>query len=220
MADGGARLIIAPEVAQLEVRATYLVAELDTRVVSAAFEEYRAALCEKLLAQYSEEFVQNDPVLEGYRELRRRIGRSVRKYPCSTESLIGFLRRKGTLPSINLVVDIYNCVSLETRLTLGAHDLDRVSGNIHLRLAGGDEHFVPLGSDREEAVGAGEYCYIDDGNEVLCRLDYRQCDRTKLGTATRRCFFIIQGNPHTTPEDVENGKARLAQLLDKYCKTD
>ena len=31
MADGGARLIIAPEVAQLEVRATYLVAELDAK---------------------------------------------------------------------------------------------------------------------------------------------------------------------------------------------
>ena len=221
MVGGEVELVIAPEVLRLGVVATYLVVEgLDNREGDEGFERYREELCERLVGEYDEDFVRDDPVLEGFRELRRRIGRSIRKYPCSTESLIGFLRRRGGLPSINLAVDIYNCVCLETRLTLGAHDLDRVTGQINLRLARGDEHFVPLGSDKVEAVGAGEYCYIDDGDEVLCRLDYRQCDRTKVGVETTRAFFIIQGNAHTTEEDLERAKTRLAELLDTYCKAD
>ena len=36
-------------------------------------------------------------------------------------------------------------VSIETRLSLGAHDIERVHGDISLRLAKGDEYFVPLG---------------------------------------------------------------------------
>ena len=34
----------------------------------------------------------------------------------------------GELPAIHPAVDIYNCVALESRLTLGAHDMGRVDG--------------------------------------------------------------------------------------------
>lgn len=212
-------LVIAPEVVALGVPATYLVVDdLQNGQSDPEFESYKADLAEALREEYTPEFVKRDPVLEGYRELRRRIGRSIRKYPCSSESLIGVLGRTGGAPSINLAVDIYNCLCLETRLTLGAHDLDQVTGNINLRLARGDELFRPLGSERVETVGEGEYCYIDDGGQVLCRLDYRQCDRTKVGLGTRRAFFIIQGNPATSAGDLESARARLAELLDTYCR--
>ena len=220
MTSGSTQLVVAPEVSGLGIVATYLVVEdLNNRETDPEFERYKADLCERLREEYTETFVKDDPTVEGFRELRRRIGRSVRKYPCSIESLIGCLSRTGGIPSISLAVDIYNCVSLETRLTLGAHDLDHVVGDITPRLATGDERFVPLGRSQPEKVGAGDYCYIDDSDEVLCWLDCKQGDKTKLTAETTRCLFIVQGNPNTPVADIERAKTRLAELIGKYCRT-
>ena len=218
MAGREVRLSVAPEVSELGVVATCLVVgKVRNRASDPDFERYRQELCERLREEYTEDFVRNDPLLEGFRELRRRIGRSNRRYPCSTESLIGYLRRTGTIPSINLAVDIYNCVSLETLLTLGGHDIARIDGQVTLRFPRGDERFVPLGSAEPQAVSAGEYCYIDDNDNVLCRLDYKQGDETKITLQTTDCFYIIQGNPNTTSEGLCRAKARLLELAEKYC---
>jgi len=210
-----ARLVIDPEVAELGVVATYLVVtNLRNRKSDAEFERHKTEACKRLREEYTEAFVRDDPVIAGFRELRRRIGRSARKYPCSIEGLISSLVRTGGIPSINLAVDMYNLVSLETRLTLGAHDLDRVAGDITLRMARGGESFVPLGGGKLETVAAGDYHYVDEGGEVLCRLDYRQGDKTKVTLDTRRCLFIIQGNPNTPMASVEAARDQLGGLID------
>ena len=211
------RLVVSPEAAQLGLVTTFHVDEnLLNRAGDNQFDQFKESLCARYCELYTPDFVNNDPVIEGFRDLRRTVGRSPRKYPCSIESLIGFLQRHGTLPSINLAVDIYNVVSLETRLTLGAHDLDRVDGDITLCLARGDEPFTPLGSHHREAVLAGEFCYVDNGGEMLCRLDYKQCDKSKIRLETTRCLFIIQGNRQTPVEVLDGARERLVELLNRF----
>ena len=125
--------------------------------------------------------------------------------------------RNGTIPSINLVVDIYNLVSLESRLALGAHDISKIDGNITLKITNGTEKFLPLGKTESEIVPSGEYSYVDDSNEVICRLEYRQVEKTKVTLNTKDCFFIIQGNSATTPEIVKATSQRLLDLLKQFC---
>ena len=50
-------------------------------------------------------------------------------------NLIKQLEKNDDLPFINQVVDIYNIISLDTKLALGAHDMDRVDGNVILRFS-------------------------------------------------------------------------------------
>ena len=119
--------------------------------------------------------------------------------------------------SINLAVDLYNVVSLETLLTLGAHDGAKVNGNVRLKIATGKEHFLPLGSEKTERVAAGDYCYVDDTDEVLCRLDYKQTDKTKITPETTHGFFIIQGNPATSQDQLAAAVDRLVALIRQYC---
>ena len=71
--------------------------------------------------------------------------------------------RHGSIAAINLAVDIYNCISLETLLSLGAHDIDQLNGSIALRMTDGSEHFTPLGKERAESIPAGEYGYVEEG---------------------------------------------------------
>jgi DNA/RNA-binding domain of Phe-tRNA-synthetase-like protein len=203
----------------LGVRGAFaLLTDLDNAAVDQqAFDAWRSELMERLRAQVTPALIEQDPVLAGFRALHDAVGRSNRRFPASAEALASLFLRKGLVPAINPLVDLYNGVSLTSRLSLGAHDVARVEGDITLRLTTGTEHFVPLGATAPEAIGAGEYCYIDGSGEVLCRLEHRQCERTKVTAATTDCFYIIQGNASTSRELVEATLEQLVILTQRFC---
>ena len=61
--------------------------------------------------------------------------------------LLKNLLKKQEFHKINPLVDLYNLISMDTKLALGAHDLDKIEGNITLRLTQGNENYIPLGSE-------------------------------------------------------------------------
>lgn len=203
----------------LGVRGAFaLLTGLDnTGVDQPALDAWRSELMEQLGGQITPTLIEQDPVLAGFRALHDAVGRSNRRFPASAEALASLFLRKGLVPAINPLVDLYNGVSLTSRLSLGAHDVARVEGDITLRFTTGTERFVPLGATRPETIGAGEYCYIDGSGEVLCRLEHRQCERTKVTTATAECFYIVQGNANTSRELVESTLAELVNLTRRFC---
>lgn len=206
------------EVLALGVRgACVLVSELNNSTRSPKVEEWRTALFASLCATLTDASLADCPILKGFRELHQAVGRSNRKYPASAEALLTRVLKSGKLPSLNAVVDIYNGVSLETRLSLGAHDVRAIVGNVTLRLTKGDERFVPLGAVDPEPVGAGEYCYLDDTPEVLCRLEHRQVEKTKITENSSSVFYIVQGNAHTSQELISQALERLLQLTSDAC---
>ena len=209
---------IDPEVEALGIRGAFLVMSGITNTTSnPEFDKYREDICDKLRHEYTKDFIKTDPVIRGFRDLHTKVGRSNRKYPSAPETLLSLLSRTGKFPAINLAVDIYNLVSIESRLALGAHDISSVHGNIQLKITDGTEGFTPLGSSEPESVGTGEYSYVDDANDVLCRLEYKQVEKTKVTIDTRDCFYIIQGNETTSAEQIQSAKKRLVELTKEYC---
>ena len=115
------------------------------------FEKLKAQTLAQVSKDLSSEAIQTDPILSGFRALHDAIGRSNRKNVASPESLLKLVLQTGGLPRVNLLVDIYNLVSVKTRLSLGAHDLSAISGNVQLRLTDGSETFWPMGSDKPKS---------------------------------------------------------------------
>jgi DNA/RNA-binding domain of Phe-tRNA-synthetase-like protein len=209
---------IAADVRQLGVRGAFAVLTgLDNRSYRDGFTEYREALAAKLREELASAPLTSHPVLQGFRDLHDKVSRSNRRFPSSAEALAALFERKALIPSINPLVDIYNCVSLETKLSLGAHDIAKVLGDISLRLTVGGERFIALGQTEPEAIGTGEYCYIDGSSEVLCRLEPRQCERTKVTADSTAAFYIIQGNVRTGREQIEQSLRRLVELSLRFC---
>ncbi len=209
---------LAPEVSNLGVVCACLVIDgLENRQQSDAFDRYRQDLFERLKTRYTPETLETDPTLAGFRALHDKVGRSNRKFPSSSERMLGLFLSRGNIASISLVVDIYNCLSLETFLSIGAHDVTAVKGDISLRLTTGEEHFHPLGKDRSETVPAGEYAYIDSSNEMLCRLEVRQVEKTKVGLDSTSCVYMVQGNPNTPLETVKATTDKLIEQTREYC---
>lgn len=159
----------------------------------------------------------SDPILKGFRDLHERVGCSNRKFVSSPENLLALVESSGRFPRVNVLVDAYNLVSVRTRLALGAHDIDRIDGNVHLRLTRGDERFVPLGGTAAKPIRHGEYGYMDDANDVICRLETRQVEKTKVDLATRHCFFIVQGNAATPSAFIAATADELITLLRRLC---
>ena len=131
------------------------------------------------------------------------------------EHLLDIVERSGDLPNINRVVDIYNLVSLATGLSLGAHDLAHIRGDVRFAVTRGGERFTALGSSETEVVPSGEYACMDE-DKILCRMDIKQCDETRVTRETRDLMLYVQGNGASDERRVRDGLARACEYLVRY----
>jgi DNA/RNA-binding domain of Phe-tRNA-synthetase-like protein len=151
--------------------------------------------------------------LAGFKELHTAVGVRARPAPDALRRLA----QKSRFPRINPLVDAYNALSLATGLALGAHDTAAIEGGVELRLSTGAERFLPLMAKEGVPVEPGQYVYVDGADDVLCWLEVRQGDKTKVTGKTTSCLFVIQGNPHTPSELLVDVQAELGQRISRFC---
>jgi DNA/RNA-binding domain of Phe-tRNA-synthetase-like protein len=161
--------------------------------------------------------VRSYPEVAAFQQLHRRVGVSPRKEQSSVERLLLLALKRGELPAINNLVDAYNLVSLRTCCSLGAHDLDAIALPVSLRLLTGQESFTPLGETTPAAVVPGEYGYVDAASRLLCRLDVRQADFSKVTQCTRNVLLIVQGTAEHAPEVLRRVVEDVIELTMRYC---
>ncbi len=89
---------------------------------------------------------------EAVRALYRRVGLDPTKRRPSSEALLRRVVKGESLPRINSVVDLCNWCSLELQLPYGLYDLDRVDGDVLLRLGREGEEYPGI---RKDSVHVG-----------------------------------------------------------------
>ncbi|MBV1850003.1 B3/B4 domain-containing protein [Catellatospora tritici] len=170
----------------------------------------------RLLTETTADGLKQQPLLRGFRDLHARVGSAAKREIAAPEALLRLLHRNARLPRISPLVDIYNIVSAETMLALGAHDLNRLAGAVRLARTDGSEKFVPLGAAAPVDVTAGEYAYLDD-EEILCRLEVRQCDKSKVTLAATDVVFIVHAGPAHPENAVHEAMEQLVSMIHQYC---
>jgi DNA/RNA-binding domain of Phe-tRNA-synthetase-like protein len=209
---------VADEVLALGVRGVYLhMSGLQNREADPDLDRIINETVAQIREELTSERIDKDPVLAGFRRLHETVGVSNRKNVASPENLLSMLLGGGRLPRINLLVDIYNLVSIQTRLALGAHDTRKLDGNVRLAMTTGREAFWPLGSSGPKPVREGAYAYMDDSDDVICYLEVRQVEKTKVTTDSTDCFYIIQGNENTSPDYLRAASDQLISLTTRFC---
>lgn len=184
---------------------------------SSEWNEYREKKLGELYKRYEGINVHEDTILEGFNILHDRTGVKRRKNIPASENLIKLLLKNHGMPYINKVVDIYNLISLDSKLALGAHNMDKVVGDVTLRFTDGTEKYIPLGQNDPVPVNPHEYCYCDDSNEVLCRLEIRQVNKTKVDESAKNIFYIVEGNDAATDELLQKTALEIIDTTTKYC---
>lgn len=161
--------------------------------------------------------LERSDVIVGFSDLHSAVSKRPDKLISSPVGLLSFFRAHRDIPRINGIVDVYNAISVASGIAIGAHDLAQVDGDIELRFTKGDEYFVPLGAGKVVRVPAGEYAYVDSKNEVLCRLEVRQVEKTKITLDSQDVFFIVQGHQRVDPSKIEGtAKALVASCQEIF----
>ena len=142
--------------------------------------------------------VKEEAVVQGYIDLLKEVGRSVKKNPPTILALIKNIQSRGFLPTINSVIDIYNVECLRSFLAIGGHDLDKIKGPIEFTISQREDSFLPILST-EKHVSESDPVYRDQQG-IMAWLDVRDGEGYKMEETTRNALFIIQGNRATSVE--------------------
>jgi DNA/RNA-binding domain of Phe-tRNA-synthetase-like protein len=209
--------VLEKELRDLGIRSG-VVAEMKGLSISEGhpdLEEIKAAAAADIM-RATESSIKDNPVLEGYRELVRGVGRSLKKFPPAAESLIAQVRRTKHLPTINTAVDAYNVVVTRRCLALGVHDMAKIGQTIRFRLSPGGEPFVAVGSEHVKTTQAGDFLYADE-KQVLAWLDSKDSDRVKVSLDTTDLIMVIQGTPQTDREYNVAAAKEACSLITQFC---
>jgi DNA/RNA-binding domain of Phe-tRNA-synthetase-like protein len=138
-------------------------------------------------------------------EVKPRVARS------SVDALLRRASSDNGLPRINVIVDLYNAISILHRVPIGGEDLDRYDGPARLMLASGTEpfHTTSHGEPIVEHPEPGEPIWVDDIGITCRRWNWRQSSRSAIDPDTRRLGFIIDSLD--TPD--HHGARRAANQL-------
>tara|TARA_Y100000310_G_scaffold345855_1_gene471480 strand:+ start:11124 stop:11750 length:627 start_codon:yes stop_codon:yes gene_type:complete len=200
-------LTITPQVKQLGINVCMaVIRDANISNKNTKLEKIKKEVIAKIQAS-------DNQILKGYKELYGKIG--IKATP-PAEQLIALIKKNGRLPNINTVVDCYNLVSAETFLSIGAHDTAHIRGDIIFRITNGSEKYTPLGEDKPVKVSAGEYACMDD-EKILCRMDIRQCDETKITKETKKFMIYVQGNKYTEIDYLKKTLERACELIKEIC---
>ncbi|MFF7547986.1 B3/4 domain-containing protein [Streptomyces canus] len=205
---------LAPGFRHLAIEAHGLVNGPSTDASSALLDEAARRLAVRLDGRAPHE----DPHMAAWREVYTAFGSKPSRTRNSAEALAKRALSDAGLPRINVLVDLYNAISVAHLVPVGGEDLDRIRGGMRLVRATGDEDFVTVagGEEAVEHPDAGEVIWRDEDGVTCRRWNWRQGPRTRLTEETVSAVFLLEGMAPMPLADMEKAAAELAELLEKF----
>lgn len=159
------------------------------------------------------------PTLAAWRSVFRGFGVNPTKYRSAAEALLRRLTKQGELPSIDVLVDLANLVSIRCALPVAVFDQRSVSGGTTVRFASGSERWADLGSSEAEHPEPGEVIFSDDADVVSAR---RWCWRQSQASASRddteEILVTVEGHHDGALTDVTDALDQLEVLIREHTR--
>ncbi|KUO05480.1 B3/B4 domain-containing protein [Streptomyces caeruleatus] len=205
---------LAPGFTHVAVEAHGLVNGPSTEESSALLDDAARRLAVRLEGRAPHE----DPHIAAWREVYTAFGSKPSRTRNSAEALAKRALTDAGLPRINLLVDVYNAISVAHLVPVGGEDIDRIEGGMRLVRATGEEDFVTVagGEEAVEHPDAGEVVWRDDAGVTCRRWNWRQGPRTRLTEETTSGIFLLESMAPMPVAEVEQAATELAELLEKF----
>ncbi|GGN08802.1 B3/B4 domain-containing protein [Streptomyces fuscichromogenes] len=205
---------LAPGFTHLVIEAHGLVNGPSTEASSELLDDAARRLAGRLDGRAPHE----DPHMAAWRAAYTAFGAKPSRTRNSAEALARRALADGGLPRINLLVDLYNAISVAHLIPVGGEDLDRVQGGMRLVRATGEEDFVTVagGEESVEHPDPGEIVWCDDAGVTCRRWNWRQGPRTRLTERTASAVFLLESLAPMPVPEVASAGTELAELLEKF----
>jgi DNA/RNA-binding domain of Phe-tRNA-synthetase-like protein len=176
--------------------------------------EAQLAAAEAHLRASDLEKATDHPHIAAWRAAFSAFGAKPSRYPSSAEALMTRALKGQPLPRINVLVDLYNAISVRHVIPLGGEDADQLEGALRLTVTDGGEAFDPRGDGSDiEHLAAGEIVWRDDRAVTCRRWNWRQGHRTQLTEHTTRAFFVFDRLDGLTLDELNHAADELSALL-------
>jgi len=155
--------------------------------------------------------------LAAWRSVLRGFGVDPTQYRSAPEALLRRLTKKGTIPGINLLVDLGNLVSIRYGLPVAVFERRTLQGTVTVHFADGSERYSELGESAEDHPEPGEVVFSDETGLVIARRwCWRQSEPSAAVAQTRECLITVEAHHATAHHDIEAALHDLLTLLKEY----
>lgn len=148
---------------------------------------------------YSLDKLAKDSRIEAFRRLYWTFEMDPTKTRPSSEALARRVLSGSELPTINIVVDSNNAMSLKHLLPIGVYDADKLEGALFVRIAKKEETITKIGGKIE--ILKGNELIVSDEKKII-GLGYASSDSdiTKVSEITQRLSILIYCAPETSAQ--------------------
>jgi DNA/RNA-binding domain of Phe-tRNA-synthetase-like protein len=152
--------------------------------------------------------------LAAWRAVFRGFGVDPTQYRSSAEALLRRLTKKGDIPSINLLVDLGNLVSIRYALPVAVFDTRTLQGAVTVHFADGSERYTTLGQEEVDHPEPGEVVFSDATKLVIARRwCWRQGEQSAAQQETTQAIITVEAHHAGCKEDVDAALNDLLILL-------
>jgi DNA/RNA-binding domain of Phe-tRNA-synthetase-like protein len=150
--------------------------------------------------------------LAGWRAAFRKFGVDPTQYRSAPESLLRRLTKQGSLPEINVLVDLGNLISIRYGLAVAVVDTRAIHGTLSVHFADGSERYTTLNELEPEHPAQGEVIFSYEEKLVMAWC-WRQSEQSAARLDTTDAIITIEGHHATASQDVQNALSDLLRLL-------
>jgi DNA/RNA-binding domain of Phe-tRNA-synthetase-like protein len=154
--------------------------------------------------------VLESPQIEAARKAYKSLGKDPARYRGSAEALLRRIVAGKGFPQVNVVVDVINLVSVESRLPVGLYDLAHVNGDIVFRVGRGGETYKGIGKFDLNLEGLPVFADVGGPHGSPTS----DSERTMVTAETKEVLAIIVSFGGL--ENLDRWTNRLSSLLTQY----
>lgn len=155
--------------------------------------------------------------LAAWRSVFRSFDVDPTQYRSAAEALLRRLTKKGDIPSINMLVDLGNLVSIRYALPVAVFDTCALQGAVTVHFADGSERYTTLGQDEVEHPEPGEVVFSDETKLVIARRwCWRQSDQSAAQEDTTQAIITVEAHHAGGQKDIDAALKDLLALLRSF----
>jgi DNA/RNA-binding domain of Phe-tRNA-synthetase-like protein len=136
------------------------------------------------------------------------------QYRCAAESLLRRFRKEGTLPQLHPLISLCNAVSLAYAIPVAVFDVSKITGDLQVRYAAGDEQYLTF-SGEVEHPDVHEVIFADQASRAHARRwTNRQSGLSAVQDSTTAALIVAEAMHDSGSSDVPHLAAAVAGELD------
>lgn len=162
--------------------------------------------------QFTIEGINKRPAIAATRAAYKLFGKDPNRYRPSAEALCRRIVREIDIYKVSTLVDIINLVSIRSGFSIGGFDLEKIQGDLLLRVGASGDVFEAIGRGQLNVEGLPLYCDQTGGIGTPTSDN----ERTKITAETTRLLMII--NAYGSESGLKDATDHALELLKNYAE--